>query len=68
MKFANSFHNNMGTINKILDYDRETKKYTVEFVMPDGTTFQDIVSERNIRGSTPQLKTDLEDRFFANRV
>ena len=64
MKFANSFHNNMGTLNRILDFDRETRKYTVEFVMPDGTTFQDIVSERNIRGATPQLMTDLEKRFL----
>ena len=56
----------MGTINRILDFDRETRKYTVEFVMPDGTTFQDIVSERNIRGATPQLMTDLEKRFLAN--
>ena len=64
LKFANSFHNNMGTVNRIIDYDEHTRKYTVEFSMPDGTTYQDRVSERNMRGATPQLMTDLEKRYF----
>ena len=65
MKFANSFHNNQGTVNRIIDFNNETRKYTVEFTMPDGTLYQDQVSERNMRGATPQQKTDLEKRWFA---
>ena len=57
----------MGTVNRIIDFDEQTRKYTVEFTMPDGTTYQDRVSERNMRGATPQLMTDLEKRFFANQ-
>ena len=64
MKFANTFHNNMGTVSRIIDYDESQKKYTVEFSMPDGSTYQDRISERNMRGATPQLMTDLEKRFF----
>ena len=64
MKFANTFHNNMGTVSRIIDYDEAAKKYTVEFAMPDGSTYQDRVSERIMRGATPQLMTDLEKRYF----
>ena len=64
MKFANTFHSNVGTVSRILDYDATRKQYRVEFSMPDGSTYQDTISERTIRGATPQLMTDLEKRYF----
>ena len=64
MKFANTFGNNEGTVNKINSYDKNTRKYNVEFQMPDGTTFNDDIPERNLRGTTPQIKSLLERRFL----
>jgi hypothetical protein len=65
MKFANTFGNNTGTVNKINSYNKRSRKYNVEFAMPDGTTYNDEIHERNLRGSTPQQKSWLEKQFFA---
>ena len=65
MKFANTFGTNTGTVSRIISYDRNKRTYDVEFVMPDGTTYNDTIHERNLRGTTPQVKSPLEKQFFA---
>ncbi len=64
MKFANTFGSNNGTINKITGYDERTRKYTVEFLMPDGSTFVDTIGARYLRGTTPQIESPLERAYF----
>ena len=63
MKFANTFGNNAGTVSKIISYDKNKHKYNVEFTMPDGTTYNDTIHERNLRGTTPQIKSHMERLF-----
>ena len=65
MKFANTFGNNNGTVSKINSYDETTRKYNVDFTLPDGTTYNDDIHERNLRGTTPQIKSLLERQFLA---
>ena len=64
MKFADTFGNNTGTVNKINSYNERTKKYNVEFILPDGTTYNDNIYARDLRGSTPQRMSLLESEFF----
>ena len=64
MKFANTFGNNNGTVNKINSYDERTGKYNVDFIMPDGTIYKDNIPARFLRGTTPQIMSDLEQAFF----
>ena len=64
MKFANTFGNNNGTVNKIISHNKRNGTYEVEFVMPDGTTYNDTIPERNLRGTTPQIMSYLEKQFF----
>ena len=64
MKFANTFGNNAGTVNKINSYDKRNHKYNVEFTMPDGTTYNDTIHERNLRGTTPQIRSHMERLYF----
>ena len=64
VKFANTFGNNSGTVSKINKYNTKTHKYNVEFTMPDGTTYNDTIHERNLRGTTPQIKSHMERLFF----
>jgi hypothetical protein len=64
MKFADTFGNNDGTVSKINSYDKRNHKYNVEFTMPDGTTYNDTVHERNLRGTTPQIKSHMERLYF----
>jgi hypothetical protein len=67
MKFANTFGNNAGTVSKINSYDKKNHKYNVEFTMPDGSTYVDTIHERNLRGTTPQIKSHMERLFFNER-
>ena len=67
MKFADTFGNNNGTVSKINSYNEKTHKYNVEFTMPDGTTYNDTIHERNLRGTTPQTKSLLERQFFSKK-
>ena len=64
MKFANTFGNNKGVVNKINSYDKRTGNYNVEFLMPDGKRVNDTIHERNLRGTTPQIMSYLEKQFF----
>ena len=64
MKFANTFGNSEGTVSKINSYDKKNHKYNVEFTMPDGTTYNDTIHERNLRGTTPQIKSHMERLYF----
>ena len=64
MKFANTFGNNNGVVNKINSYDKRTGNYNVEFLMPDGKRVNDTIHERNLRGTTPQIMSYLEKQFF----
>lgn len=64
MKFANTFGNNDGTVSKINSYDKKNHRYNVEFTMPDGTTYNDTIHERNLRGTTPQIKSHMERLYF----
>jgi len=64
MKFANSFHTATGAVQEITDYDAKTRRYTVNFSMPDGSVFKDVIHERNLRGSTPQVMSDVERAYW----
>ena len=64
IKFANTLGNNAGTVSKINSYDKKNHKYNVEFTMPDGSTYVDTIHERNLRGTTPQIKSHMERLFF----
>ena len=67
MKFANTFGTNTGTINKIISFNERTRRYKVEFVMPDGRKFVDNIHQRDLRGTTPQIMSPVEREFF-NKV
>jgi hypothetical protein len=64
LKFGKSFNNNMGELKSIDGYDRTTKKYDVTFAMPDNTTFKDKISAINLRGSNPQIQTEMEKKYW----
>ena len=55
------------SINRILDYKPNKKKYYVEFYMPDGSTYNDWVPEWEIRGSNKQVMSELEVEFFKEK-
>ena len=65
MKFANTFGNNNGTVSVLHDYNPRTGRYDVEFVMPDGSTVRDSITDLSLRGTTPQVPVDIERRFHA---
>lgn len=67
MKFANTFGTNTGTISKIISFNERTRRYKVEFVMPDGRKFIDNIHQRDLRGTTPQIMSPVEREFF-NKV
>ena len=67
MKFANTLGNNEGTVNRIVSYNQRTRKYNVEFNMPDGSTYRDQIHERDLRGGTPQIRSLLERQFLAGK-
>ena len=63
LKFGSSFGNNNGTVQEILNYNPRTHRYTVLFNMPDGSTYQDTIHESFLRGSTPQIQSQIEKEF-----
>ena len=73
LKFSSSFGNNNGTVRasaqtrgvvqEILSYNPRTRKYTVQFSMPDGSTYEDTIPESFLRGSTPQIQAEIEREF-----
>jgi hypothetical protein len=64
LKFGASFSNNRGELHSIQSYNPRTKKYDVRFKMPDGTLYDDTIDELEIRGSNPQIKTQMEQAYF----
>ena len=68
MKFGNTFGNNNGTVQEILDYNPQTHRYTVLFNMPDGTTFQDRIHESYLRGALPQVPSEIERQYRENHT
>jgi hypothetical protein len=67
LKFGASFGNNRGELSKITAYDDQTKKYSVKFKMPDGSEVRDTIGKFELRGSNPQLETQMEKDFKARR-
>ena len=65
LKFGSSFGNNNGTVQEILNYNPRTHRYTVLFNMPDGSTYQDTIHESFLRGSTPQIQSQIEKEYHA---
>ena len=73
LKFSSSFGNNNGTVRasaqtrgvvqEILSYNPRTRKYTVQFSMPDGSTYEDTIPESFLRGATPQIQSEIEREF-----
>ena len=63
LKFGSSFGNNNGTVQEILNYNPRTHRYTVLFNMPDGSTYQDTIHESFLRGSTPQIQSQIEKEY-----
>jgi hypothetical protein len=64
LKFGTTFSSNRGELSSIESFNPTTRKYDVKFKMPDGTFYNDTISEIDIRGSTPQIKTKLERDYF----
>jgi hypothetical protein len=63
MKAGRTFGVNTGTISRILEYNSRTKKYKVEFDMPDGSKYIDTVPEMNLRSGNPQVMSPMERAF-----
>jgi hypothetical protein len=53
-----------GEIEKILSYDAKKHKYRVQFKMPDGTEFIDIIQESYLRSNNPTSMSKIEKEFF----
>ena len=64
IKFANTFGTNNGTVERIISYNDKTKKFKVEFVLPNGTKYIDTIHQRDLRGTTPQIMSPIEREFF----
>ena len=67
LKFSSSFGNNNGTVQEILSYNPRTRKYTVQFSMPDGSTYEDTIPESFLRGATPQIQAEIEREFHGQK-
>ena len=65
LKLGSSFGNNNGTVQEILSYNPQNHRYTVLFNMPDGSTYQDTIHESFLRGSTPQIQSQIEREYHA---
>jgi hypothetical protein len=63
MKAGRTVSVNAETIFRILKYNAQTKKYKVEFDMPDGSKSVDIVPEINLRSGNPQVISPMERAF-----
>jgi hypothetical protein len=63
LKFGASFGNNRGELDRIDSWNARTKKFVVRFKMPDGSYVKDSISKLDLRGSNPQLETELEKEF-----
>ena len=63
LKFANTFGNNNGTVQEILDYYPQSRRYKVLFSNPDGTTFEDTIHESFLRGALPQVQSTIEKEY-----
>ena len=68
LKHGSSFGNNNGTVQEILNYNPRTHKYTVLFSMPDGSTYEDVIPESFLRGSTPQIMAPIEKAYHEKTV
>ena len=57
-----------GNVEKILEYYPKTNKYKVQFVVPGGEPYIDIIPASYLRGSMPTKMSDLEREFFAKET
>ena len=57
-----------GNVEKILEYYPKTNKYKVQFVVPGGEPYIDIIPASYLRGSIPTKMSDLEREFFAKET
>ena len=51
-------------LKRIVDWGNKDKtKYKVEFEMPDGSVYKDVIPISFVRGKYPQMETKLEKEF-----
>lgn len=68
MKMAETFDGpSEGELDRIIDYNEQTKKYKVVFKLENGEEVEDEIPQRNLRQKYLQLETPLEKEFWANR-
>ena len=54
-----------GNVEKILSYNPKTNKYTVLFSVPGASkTYKDTIPASYLRGSTPQIQSEVEKEYF----
>ena len=54
-----------GVLKRIVDWgNNEKTKYKVEFEMPDGSVYEDVIPISYVRGKYPQMETKLEKEFI----
>ena len=65
MKFASTIVGvEKGVLKRIVDWgNKEKTKYKVEFEMPDGSVYKDVIPISFVRGKYPQMETKLEKEF-----
>ena len=65
MKFASTIVGvEKGVLKRIVDWGNKDKtKYKVEFEMPDGSVYKDVIPISFVRGKYPQMETKLEKEF-----
>ena len=51
-----------------VEYYPKTNKYKVQFVVPGGEPYIDIIPASYLRGSIPTKMSDLEREFFAKET
>ena len=52
-------------MKRIVDWgNNEKTKYKVEFEMPDGSVYEDVIPISYVRGKYPQMETKLEKEFI----
>ena len=61
--WSKSLGNNVGTVEKIISYDKRSNKYTVKY---QGVAKHDVIPASYLRGRYPQRKSQMEINFFKN--
>jgi hypothetical protein len=64
LRMGKSFNNRYGTVISINGEEKGThgrpSRYEVTFEGPDGERYEDVIPKINLRGSNPQVKSELE--------